>query len=220
MRRNLTACTLAAALVASPLLASVARAEDETKTSSDSSSSSSTSSSSTESSSGGGFTGGGLHDTGGLFDSADQSRKHMISLMAIIPEWYDGVFGVGGGLRYSLPIIANGFIPKLNDEFGLEFGADLYLAPNYLSDSVVGIAGAVGARYAFHLTPKIETYARVSFGIQWRNYTSGIGNSRWQGFNLFYWDAGLGANWHFTDMWALRAEVSYSGFRIGIGFAF
>src|SRR5690242_11393234 len=68
----------------------------------------------------------------GLLDVSGKTRKQMLSFFAGIP-WggYLGYgYGYGGfpldlGARYYIPIVHNGFIPQINDSFGIEFGADL-----------------------------------------------------------------------------------------------
>ena len=214
MRRHLLSFAVAAALSATPVLSGSARAEDA-PAASDTAASTSSSTSSTAASTSSGDS-GGFHGTGGLFDAADQHRSQMLSLMAIAPTWYYGV-GVGATLRYTLPIVPNGFIPKLNDSFELEFGGDVWYVPTYLYDSLLGVAGNVGARYTFHFTDKFDAYLRVALGVQYRHWSSTYNG--WSGVDYFY-DAGPGVEYRIVDMLVLRGELSYSGLRVGVALAF
>lgn len=164
--------------------------------------------------------GGGMHDEAGLFDTADHARRHGISAFAYLP--YDYGFGVGFALRYTLPIVHNGFISKLNDSFEAEFGADIayswynYFGSNYSYLTLV--VPAAEARWSFHFTKRWEAYAKAGLGFRWRNYNSSYGHAG--ALDWVYINVGVGGLLHLNDTFAVRAEIGYGGLRVGMGFSF
>src|SRR4051794_35313078 len=65
------------------------------------------------------------HDNS-IRDSSFHDRPQMVSIFTgfQLNRFNEGVpFTIGG--RYYFPIVPSGFIPKLNDEFGIEGGFDL-----------------------------------------------------------------------------------------------
>lgn len=40
------------------------------------------------------------------------------------------LFGLGAGIRFSIPIVRNGFLPKINDSVAITFGGDFVRFPN------------------------------------------------------------------------------------------
>ncbi|MGC4115916.1 MAG: hypothetical protein QM765_15270 [Myxococcales bacterium] len=231
MRRIITCLAIATALLAAPTLALAAeeakpadaKPADTTATATPTSSTTSTTSSSTSSSApteSSGDMSGGMHDGGGLFDNAEHTRKHGISAFALVP--YDYGFGLGFALRYTLPIVPNGFISKLNDSFEVEMGADLsyswygYFGANYGYLSLV--IPAAEARWSFHFTKRWEAYAKAGLGFRWRNYDSPYGHSG--AMDWVYINVGVGGLMHINDVFAIRAEIGYGGLRVGMGFSF
>ena len=59
------------------------------------------------------------HQPGGLFDTASgKQRPMLLSVFAGLPYAYYGYgFGFGIGARFYLPLVQDGFIPQINDEF-------------------------------------------------------------------------------------------------------
>ncbi len=231
MRRIATRLAIAAALIATPTFAAAAEEEARTadaKGSETAVSPTPASSTAPAATSPGGDSSadsssdmsGGMHDGGGLFDAADHSRKHGISAFAFVP--YDYGFGLGFALRYTLPVVSDGFISKLNDSFEVEMGADFsyswygYFGRNYGFLSLV--IPAAEARWSFHFTKRWEAYAKAGLGFRWRNYDSPYGHGG--ALDWVYINAGVGGLMHINDTFAVRAEIGYGGLRIGMGFAF
>ncbi|MHB8879370.1 MAG: hypothetical protein ACYC8T_37220 [Myxococcaceae bacterium] len=183
-------------------------AEEEEKKKDDSSESSS-------SSSGGGSS--AFRAKGALLDASPQDRHQMISFFGFIP-WYDG-FGLGVAARYSIPIMAQGFIPTLNDSFELEFGADFSWVSNYYFGygySYINLGAPIGeARWTFHLTSKWSVYGKVGVGWNFGFATT----SGYNGYSLIrpYFNGGAGAIYNFSDSMVFRAEAGYHGVRVGLG---
>jgi hypothetical protein len=152
-----------------------------------------------------------------LLDASSKNRKMMLSFFAGIPygagyAYYGYGYGYGFPLglsaRFYLPIVNNGFIPPVNDSFGLEFGLDTNFYINYGT----GIGIPVEARWNFHLIPKLEVYGKAGFGLGF--FTSGLGTA-FYGYAI----AHAGVLYQITDTIALRAEVGYPSIKIGIGIA-
>jgi len=127
---------------------------------------------------------------------------------------YYGVFSVGLGARFYIPIVSEGFLPMLNDSFGIEFGAD--------TGFVIGGYGyglgfaltmpAVAARWNFHLFSRLEAYAKLGIGV-----------------GLFFGSyvvpypvviANVGVIFKLNKVVSLRAEIGSPAIKIGIGLAF
>lgn len=69
-----------------------------------------------------------VRQSGGLLDASAHRRPMMISLFAGVPHayWYYAGFPFGVGGRFLIPLAHDGFIPRVNDEFDIEFGVSGY----------------------------------------------------------------------------------------------
>jgi hypothetical protein len=165
--------------------------------------------------------GGGLNGTDGLFDASSKSnRKQMLSFFLGLPyggAYYSGLYGggfpFGVGARFYLPIVANGFIPSLNDSFGIEFGADANFYFGGYGGTSYGFAIPVEARWNFHLLPKVEAYGKLGFALGF--YIPAFGNLSFYPYAI----AQVGIMYMITPTIALRAEVGYPHIKVGIGIA-
>ncbi len=137
-------------------------------------------------------------------------------------DWnYYGVFGFGGGVRISMPVCKNCFIPKINNNVAISFGADFVFYP-FVPDGAA-----------------VPTYVMLPVAMQWNFFVS----KKWSvgpevgftpSFGVFY-DYGQCAgpchNWaiwpsfwavgryHFNDRVALTMRVGYPEFfNIGVSF--
>lgn len=147
----------------------------------------------------------GIRAPGGLLDESPQERSHMLSVFAFLPWGYGG----GAAVRYSIPIVPQGFISKLNDSFDLEFGADFY---SHWGFDYFGVIGVAEARWTFQVLPKLGVYGKAAVGVR---YDTDPG---W-GFDP-YVDFVPGVIFQVTETLALRGELGYHGFRAGLGFSF
>ena len=79
-------------------------------------------------SSSGGSVDPSLRGPGSLSDASPQRRHPMLSFFLGFPAGYWGYGGIpfSVGARYLQPILHDGFVPSLNDSFGVEAGVDLY----------------------------------------------------------------------------------------------
>ncbi len=149
----------------------------------------------------------GMRSPGGLFDATPQTRKSQLSIWANLGWWYG--FGIGG--RYTLPLVADGFIPELNDSVELEFGGDFYFGSWYYGYSTIDIP--VEGRWTFHILPKLALYAKVAVGVDIGLAPGGVIIGPL--FNI-----GPGIVYNFSDSLVLRAEAGNRGLRAGVGFDF
>lgn len=154
---------------------------------------------------------------GAINDRSPQHRQQMLSFFVGIPWQYFGYgfpFSVGG--RYYIPIVHDGFIPALNDSFGIEFGADFFgtVGPYYGFGGFVSLP--VEAMWQFHLTRDFSAYGKLGFAVQVHFGQNYFGN------NLAYVTAdlvaGAGIMYKVSSAVVLRAELGYNGAKIGIGF--
>ncbi len=151
----------------------------------------------------------------GLLDNSPKNRQHMISAFAFIPWWYGLGFGVAG--RYAIPIVHNGFIPRLNDSVELEFGADVYYS-RWLDWNYYGFVFPVEGRWTFHLTPKFSAYGKASLGLRF-SYLSYSKYHDDLDLSAIHWGLSSGILYQFNESMAFRAELGVSGLMAGIGFS-
>jgi len=185
-----------------------------------------------------------VHAAGGLLDDDSQRRPQLIS---VLTGYHYGTFGYYGaplfvGARYYLPILPNGFIPALNDEFGIEAGADLiftFLEDRYSNGyyyyrytgayddgkSVMFALGIpVAAVWDFHILPKLDVYAKVGL-------TVGFKTKAWDDYRYSYYHydgdsngwadliSQVGVRFRISDKLYLRGELGYPSIAVGLGLA-
>ena len=94
-----------------------------------------------------------FRQAGGLLDRGEHKRDMMVSAFVGLP-WYFGYggFPLGVSGRFYLPLMHDGFIPPVNDSFGLEFGAD-FLAVFASFGTLVEIGIPAEVLWTFYLTP-------------------------------------------------------------------
>lgn len=159
----------------------------------------------------------GVRGPNGLLDTSSHQRPHLLSFFATVP-WNYG-WGIGLGARYQIPLVHDGFLPRVNDSFALEFGADLYYAGGYcyLGGCGYGAAGLtipVEAMWTFHLLPKLEIYAKLGLGVNFY-FGSGFYVAGTLGPLWFHTAAGL--VWKFSPSIYLRVETGWPTVRVGLG---
>jgi len=154
------------------------------------------------------------HQPGGLFDTASgKQRPMLLSVFAGLPYAYYGYgFGFGIGARFYLPLVQDGFIPQINDEFGLEFGVDI--APSFGTFSYFFFDIPVQVVLDVHVTPQFDAY--VKLGICPTLYFGH--DSGFYAGSLFAGAVGL--KYKLGEKFYLRAEAGYPMVMVGIGFGF
>lgn len=161
---------------------------------------------------------------GGLFDTSEHERPQMLSVYGILPWGYG--FGFGAAARYGIPIVKQGFIPKLNDSVELEFGGDLWFASynyGFLGSSYdygyTGLLIPVEGQWSFHLTPRVTTYAKVGLGwnFYFWNTDDRVGDLSGSGF---WWNTAWGATYRVGESMFLRGEVGVTGLKAGLALTF
>jgi hypothetical protein len=150
--------------------------------------------------------------SGGLLDANSHSRPVLLSVHGVLPysHFYYGGFPFGVGASLYIPLVRDGFIPPVNDEFGLDFGADaIFFAGNR---NVFGLWVPVSLLWTFHFTESFAAYVKAGIALRF-----------WPGDVLpFYPDfvGAIGLNWMFAHSVGLRVEAGYPGLKVGLLFAF
>ncbi|MCL2179420.1 MAG: porin family protein [Cystobacterineae bacterium] len=167
--------------------------------------------------------GSSWHGPGRLLDRSEQRRAHQIAVMLNIPWWFWGTFPLSFSVRYHLPILHNGFIPAVNDWFGLELGSDfsVWFGGNRLRGygNVFMWSLPVEAFWAVRLLPTLAAYVKAGVGFEFIFYPSlGI-----RGYSGFHFSAHPifqhGIIWNFAERFNLRAEIGYPYLlSVGVGF--
>ena len=160
---------------------------------------------------------GHVNASGGIRDTGAHTRPHMLSFFATIPYWSGWGFGLGA--RYQIPLAHDGFLPRVNDSFELEFGADLYYAGAYCYYDGCGFGAAgltipVEAMWTFHITPKFDAYGKLGLGV---NFYFGRGFYVSGPFGPIWFSSGAGIMYHINESIYFRAELGWPTTRVGIG---
>jgi hypothetical protein len=150
-----------------------------------------------------------------ITDTSIHTRPTDLSVMLWLP-WYYG-FGVGGVVRYEIPILPDGFIPSINDEFSLEpsFGVAYsgYAGVNFLD-----LNPALYGIWSFNFSKEFRAYGGLGLGANIGVYTGSITT----GLNVtyFFWDICAGVFYKLSDSIALRGELGSQGLKAGVAFYF
>jgi hypothetical protein len=153
--------------------------------------------------------------SGTLRDSSFHARPQMVSVFTgfLLNRFvsYGFPFTIGG--RYYYPIVPTGFIPSLNDEFGIEGGLDFLFLFGH--DTYAGFSIPIDAMWDFHFSPTFDAYAKLGF-LFGNVFGSGY---RYGGF-WFDFRPAVGLRLKLTDTLYFRAEAGYPAIMAGLGFAF
>ncbi len=163
---------------------------------------------------------------GGIRDLSPQERPQDLSLMLFAP-WWHGI-GIGAIARYEIPIVPNGFIPQINDQFSLEPSLAFSYTRGYARyyygvgsidrdyGKSINIAPALYANWSFHVTSKFRPYVAIGLG-----YSIGIevGDVDWSP-SYFYFDSAVGLFYNFSSTVAFRAELGALGPKAGLSIYF
>ena len=156
--------------------------------------------------------GSGMHRSGFLLDRSEHTRDMKLGIFAVLPYGYFGFggFPIGIGANFYIPLVKDGFIAPVNDEFGIDFGADVVFFLGYTYPLALWIP--VSALWTFHITDTFAGYAKVGVALRiWPGYLNAI----WPDFTT-----AVGVNYMFSKSFGLRGEVGYPGIKIGILLAF
>ena len=149
-----------------------------------------------------------------ITDWATHTRDTDLSVMLWLP-WYYG-FGVGGVVRYEIPIVPDGFIPHVNDEFSLEPNIGI-AASGCCGESWITIAPALYGTWSFNFSKEFRAYATLGLGYSFGVYSGAV---QGLGYNYFFWDLAAGIFYRWTNAMAFRAELGSQGLKAGISFFF
>ena len=166
-----------------------------------------------EGGSGGG--GSGMRRSGYLLDASPQQRDMRLAIFAVIPYGYAFyAFPLGIGGTFYIPLVKDGFIPPLNDEFGIDFGADLVFFFGYTSPVAIWIP--VSVLWTFHITDRFAVYAKAGAALRiWPGYVGTFGAAVFPDFI-----GAVGLNFMLSKSFGLRAEAGYPGLKLGVLFNF
>ncbi len=152
-----------------------------------------------------------LKETDALLDESEKTERPMqLSVHGTLP--WGGYYGwsAGAGANLYIPIAKNGFISKLNDSFGIDFGVD---AVFHFYGPLFSLLVPVNARWQFYMLPQLQVYA--SLGLEVDIWFGGVyGYGYWPVRPAFH----VGAQWMFSQKVGLKLEVGYPGVRFGVLF--
>jgi hypothetical protein len=158
--------------------------------------------------------GGGFHGQGGLFDRSPQRRPQELSFFLGLPFYYG--FGLGLGARYYIPILHDGFIPSINDEFGIEFGADF--AGSFVGYFLPEVDIPVEVMWNFHFTRNFSAYAKAGVALEMVFANGAFGPYTQTGFYVTARPVGsVGLHLRINDTLNFRVEGGYPWVKVGLG---
>jgi hypothetical protein len=130
-------------------------------------------------------------------------KNNTFDMVGVLSPWL-----VGAGVNYAIPLVQDGFIPTLNDQFDLELSGYLVYWYWGKTDSLA-LLPLAGVRWQFHLTPEWSVFALAKSGIR-LDFDGGDVS--------FGHEFGVGGYWHFSKGMSLRMETSSLGlFTVGLG---
>lgn len=154
--------------------------------------------------------------------SVHASRPLGVSGMLYIP-WYHGI-GIGLNARVEIPVVKDGFIPQINDQFSIEPSFGIAYTTNLVGSAFLeerlkflNITPAVYGLWSFHITPKFRPYGALGLGYNvgmWLN--NDIAGFRNQNNNFFFWDLAVGCFYNISEHFALRGELGAQGPKFGL----
>ena len=156
-----------------------------------------------------------------------EAEPHLV-LGIIDPPGYASGTGFGLGFRGAVPILHNGFIPKINNSIAIGFGIDFvrYGRGDYcrqdrpLSDCNDRVRQdgfnefffPVVLQWNFFLSRNWSVFGEPGVGLNYHG---------WDGPNrldidpfIFY----VGGRWHFSDRITLTMRIGYPAFSVGCSF--
>jgi hypothetical protein len=153
-----------------------------------------------------------------ITDARTHHRDQDLSLLLWLPYYYG--YGVGVDVRYEFPVLPDGFIPKVNDQFSLEPSLGIAATRYDVTGAVVNVVNftpALFGDWSFHFSKEFRAYFALGLGFNFATYSG-----TYPGFSpaYFYWQLALGLFYNFNRDIALRVELGSQGFMIGVAFFF
>lgn len=151
-------------------------------------------------------------------DSSSHSRPLNLDVTTGLGWWGGGSWGTA--VYLGIPIVPDGFIPKLNDSFSIEASGRFDYFWGYCYVGYRGCGGrssfglVAGVKWTFYLTPDWAVYGRINGGLGLRlpvTYDNRV-------LPRFESDSGVGAYWMFSDAAWMRFDATVRGFAVGMGF--
>lgn len=138
-----------------------------------------------------------------------------------------GGAGFGAGVRGTVVIVDNGFVPSINNSVGITFGLDfLHYDGCYYAGygcSANALLFPVAMQWNFWLTPQWSVFGEPGLYIHhgfYDDYCNGAPNCRDRshtGVDIAFWGGG---RFHFNDKIALTMRVGYPYLSVGASFLF
>ena len=140
---------------------------------------------------------------------------------------WDGVYtnaGYGAGARLSVPIVENGFIPKINNSVSISFGLDLLRYDGcwyYGNCSATVIESPVAMQWNFYVAKKWSVFGEPGV-VVYHGFFNGCPAGWWCGASpqatgvvpAFY----AGARYSLSETTSLTMRVGYPTVSVGVSF--
>jgi hypothetical protein len=154
-----------------------------------------------------------------ITDTSVHTRPTDLSLLLWLPYYYG--YGVGAQVRFEFPVLPDGFIKSINDEFSLEpsFGiASTRYGFEGSNVAVLNFAPALYGLWSFYFSEPFRAYGGLGLGFNFATYTGTYPGGFAPAY--VYWDLVAGISYKFSLDVGFRAEIGLQGFKAGVSFYF
>jgi hypothetical protein len=150
-------------------------------------------------------------------------------------NWFDNVgYGFGGdagiglGLRATIPIVKNGFIPSINNTVGIGFGGDIL----FFGCGAAGCPGVwtlyfpVVLQWNFYVAQRFSVFGEPGFSLDYAFYDNNAAVCQVGGKDVCAFGANffpgpvfeVGGRYHINEHLALTARIGYPALTFGVSF--
>jgi hypothetical protein len=147
-------------------------------------------------------------------------------------NWFDNVgYGFGGdagiglGLRATIPIVKNGFIPSINNTVGIGFGGDLlYFGCNFngVGCGTWSLYFPVVLQWNFYVAQRFSVFGEPGFSLNYAFYNNNfcVGEKDCVVSSAFFPGPvfEVGGRYHINEHLALTARIGYPSVTFGVSF--
>lgn len=159
---------------------------------------------------------------GSIRDQTVHDRPLALSVLAYVP-WFYGI-GIGAFTGFEIPIVKDGFIPRLNDQFSLEpsfaFAYSTWRGSALDDDFALLYRVGCSVLWSFFFSSNLRVFANLTLAYTRVDVNSDLRYFRGFGRNYFWPDFSVGVFYNFGARFAVRGELGAHGFRGGIAFLF
>jgi hypothetical protein len=141
---------------------------------------------------------------------------------------WDGIYmdtGYGAGARLSIPVVDNGFVPKINNSVAVSFGLDLLRYDgcwySWGNCSATFVESPVAMQWNFYVSDKWSVFGEPGL-VFYHGFLSDCPAGSWCGAVPQAWGAvpafNAGGRYQFGEKTALTMRIGYPTVSVGVSF--